>query len=83
MRNDKLLLPGNDLFQAFTRTCTQQPDFKTGEDVKPGDFVIKVNRVQDFTSNDEFMQPEKDMKLVAIEVEYNNPTGDKTQFKSF
>jgi len=62
---------------ATTTEKKQGLNFKTGEDVKLGDFVIKVNKVQDFTSNDEFMQPEKDMKLVAIEVEYNNPTGDK------
>jgi hypothetical protein len=52
-------------------------NFKVDEDVKLGDFMVKVNKVEEFKSNDEFMQPEKDMKLIAIEVEYSNPTTDK------
>lgn len=55
----------------------QGPSFKQGEEVKLGDFIIKVNKVTDFKSDNDFMKPKEGMKLVAVEVEYNNPTTDK------
>jgi hypothetical protein len=52
-------------------------NFKLGEEVKLGDYVIKVNKIQDYTPADDMFQAKAGMKMVVIEVEYANSTSDK------
>jgi hypothetical protein len=51
--------------------------FKVGEEVKLGDYVIKVNKMEDYTPSDEMFSAKKGMKMVVLEVEYSNATTDK------
>lgn len=48
---------------------------KPGEEVIFGDFVVKINKVQDFETTNEFSKLADDMQLIAMEVEYNNRSG--------
>lgn len=52
-------------------------NFKLGQDIKLGDFVVKVNKVTDYKCDNEISAPKEGNKLIAIEVEYYNPTTDK------
>jgi hypothetical protein len=52
-------------------------NFKVGEEVQLGDYVIKVNKMEDYTPSDNMLAPKDGMKMVVIEVEYKNATTDK------
>jgi Domain of unknown function (DUF4352) len=52
-------------------------NFKVGEEVKLGDYVIKVNKIDDYKPSDEMMAAKAGMKMVVVEVEYSNTTTDK------
>lgn len=70
--------PTNQEQETLTETAAPKNlKFNLGQDIKLGDFVVKVNKVADHKSTNQFMEPEKGNKLVAIEVEYYNPTQDK------
>lgn len=53
--------------------------FSVGESIKLGDYIVTVNKVENpYVEKNEFSQPEKDNKFMAVEVSYQNNTTDKT-----
>jgi hypothetical protein len=68
---------GTEITKTGTSKSKEGLSFKAGEEVKLGDYVIKVNKIQDYTPSDEMFVAKDGMKMVVIEVEYSNPTSDK------
>lgn len=62
-----------------TETEVKAETFVIGDTIELGDYVIKVTKFENpYIESNEFSQPETGNKFVAIEVEYQNNTYDKT-----
>jgi len=57
----------------------KQQVFKIGDSIKLGDYMVSVTQITDpYKAKNQYMQPEKDKRLVAVEVLYENGTKDKS-----
>lgn len=58
-------------------STSKSVEFNLKNEVKLGDFVIKVNKIVDFKASEPMNSAKPGYKFVSIEVEYLNPTTDR------
>lgn len=64
---------------ATTQDAPKQQIFKIGDAIKLGDYVVTVTQITDpYKAKNPYLQPDKDKRLVAVEVLYENGTKDKS-----
>ena len=79
------LVDSNDQDDASnTETTLSDEKFKIGESIKLGDYIVTVNGIENpYIESNDFIKPEAGNKFTAVDVTYENISGDEISYNMF